>query len=612
MSKSAENTISPGAKKEGTSTVPRTGRRGFARQVSLCEEDPSHIEKLRETLETFPLYDLRAREDLQETPEVKGIAGRTCKKPVLLNREFYLLKKNAREASMEEGHKKTPSEDMDLEVNHEESFREICAMRLFQLMWGRRGAAPDDAKIILSDFNLAKPQNLSKANMTKVYFASKQVQDIPFNIARLSVINREILEEENEDGSFKNQHLIDQLCEQILIQCLLSNPDAIKFDNFFAGKNPIVHFDFGDARNNEYSSPDPLCIIDSIRKHVDANSTKSIRGTFTAENPVYMQAIKFFQKHISANHILAVISRLQEISEEDLWQVAYVYTYGNKEEKKSYADCFIARIRNFTELKILMEQVGGDENFSSKSIRGMLINNPEYQESKINTDIFLEIDSMFQKIQEISESSHIDFAEDEKKSAASDSESSESDEESAAEVLLQEMKAFRNSIYGLCDEMRERASTPIDRQENLPEDDSEDSPKRPSARGGADKKLQSEISDSELDKLKDTIYKFCKNVELYQKIEHSPADKERFDEYIANERSKINNLTFSFLTHHDSYQTLQNVQGVGYFYSEERGEKLKKKFAELGINVSPEKSEYLDKNLARIASRSSSQAQVTL
>lgn len=213
-----------------------------------------------------------------------------------MNGKSYLLKKNARE---DKGRgRKTSSADMDLVQNHEESFREVCATRLFQLIWGEPDVTPRDTKIVLAGFtSLDKPQNIFKVGMTKVYFVSQKIDKLSFNSARLSVENSNVLNEIDAEGNLLNQDLIDQLCEQTIIQCILSNADAIKFDNFYVDKESglVVQFDFGDARNNEYSSPNPISILDSIRKQIDENATKSSKAML-AGNETYSQARSFFQK----------------------------------------------------------------------------------------------------------------------------------------------------------------------------------------------------------------------------------------------------------------------------------------------------------------------------
>lgn len=162
-------------------TVVRTPKAPRARR--LVSEVEIHIGKLFSTLQSYPTFDLASREEFLNLPEMKNLAGRTFKKAVSKREEadakgkvaepaVYLLKKNARELSdKSEGKQKTPSRKMDLEKNHAESFREICALRLFQLLWGDLAATPADAKIVLSDFDISKMQNAGKSDMTKVYVA---------------------------------------------------------------------------------------------------------------------------------------------------------------------------------------------------------------------------------------------------------------------------------------------------------------------------------------------------------------------------------------------------------------------------------------------------------
>ncbi len=385
------------------------------RTVSRSETDlPDHVKKLAATLQTFPVFDLLSRQDFSEleTEEKQKISGRALKKVVQLQKDKnpYLLKKNAREAEREKDGKKTPSSEMDIDKNHTETFREICALRLFQLIWqepDKPVATAPDAKVVLSSFKSKKPDNIIKKQWTKAYFASQQVDNLEFNTMRLSVDNLKKLEEINEDGTLKNQHLIDQLCEQIIIQCILSNPDAIKFDNFFVDdkKGVVVQFDFGDARNDEEYSPDPLCILDTIRKHLDGSSTKSIKKFFTEENFVYAQAIKFFNKHITPVHLLNVIEKLSRIHEKVLWQTSYNYSYGYEQEKRNYADCFVARVRNFMALKNVLEKFLEDEvsneNFSSKPIKTIVAESAEFRESKKDSEICIETKEVLDKASEI-------------------------------------------------------------------------------------------------------------------------------------------------------------------------------------------------------------------
>jgi len=297
---------------------------------------------------------------------------------------------------------------MDLEKNNQESFREICALRLFQYIWKDPRSTTPDAKIVLSRFQREKPQNTAKNKETKVYFASQKIDGLDFYNSRISTENKEILQELNEEGILKNQKLIDELCEQTLIQALLSNIDAIKFDNFLVKKEPpcVVQFDFGDARENEAFSPDPLCIIDEIRKHVDGNSTRSTLSLLEG-NALFSSDREFFKKHISPDHILNVIKKLRNVDLDILWKISYCYTYGYHEEKKLYADCLRARIIMFLSLEPLMQEIKKDpeftqEEFSMQSIREIIVeNNKESRNDLLEKsldDFFVELDRIAQQL----------------------------------------------------------------------------------------------------------------------------------------------------------------------------------------------------------------------
>ncbi len=385
-----------------------------AQQGSIPEKE----KRLYETLKNFPSFELSLRRDFSDSTNPAQLGGRTFKKVVIDTEERqYVLKKNARERNDEKyKNKKTPSQNMDLEKNHEESFREMCALRLFQYIQKDPRVTTSDAKIILSRFKKDKPGNINRNKETKVYFASEKLPDLDFSESRIGVNNKSILEKCGDDGVFMNQRIIDELCQQTIIQALLSNIDAIKFDNFLVKEESppyVFQFDFGDARQNEAFSPDPLCIIDEIRRHKDTNSTRSTRSLLE-RNEIFSFSQGFFKKHISPDHILGVIEKLKNVDLYVLWKIAYCYTYGNHEEKKLYADCLKTKIVMFMSLENLMRETKDDkefnqEKFSEKTIRGIIIEADKQDKEGLLKE---NLDKFFQVVNQISEKIIYDDQED--------------------------------------------------------------------------------------------------------------------------------------------------------------------------------------------------------
>lgn len=573
--------------------------------------------------------------------------------------DLWMIKKNGRNASdRHNSGKPTKSSTMLLAKNHQESFREICAMRLFQLIWGKPGAVPE-AKIVLSDFNKNKVGNVlhQKSESTKVYVASKQVPGLPFNVAQLSQINYEILTGKGKGKEFMpddavRQQAIDKLCEQIVIQCILSNPDSIKFDNFYVRSDgEVVHMDFGDAGQDEYCSPDPLAILDSIRNYSDISSSHSLRGMFEG-NMTYDFAMRFFGKHIQPQHLLSVIGKLKELPEDELWQVAYSYIYGNESEKSDYANSMIARIRSFKALEGVLiaendaalarkaaatvpeagEAEGSvspnNSDFSSKKLRDILARNPDYIAAKQSHPALVELNKIFaladeKKAELIEGNSAANLEEEEDDIVFAGAEEGEKDVDEDAtsnsgESLEQDSQSSTTSssedVSEESDQESEEKGDFSGEEEDLdPPTEFEISCSKfkdlckemaqeinsaialPEDKKAKDKAPSQEIFGELIAQIK-AFYHAIENPNLSE----NKLTEAELDKFLSDEKTRITDLLLLALTHYDSYKAFAEVKACGYSYDAKRAEKIEEKLAKAGVNCEEQENARLKLTLQRI------------
>lgn len=562
---------------------------------SRSDQDP-YIEKLKYTISHFPKFDLTHRgEFTKPAVDKRNIGGRTYKVTAVRQKSdgseglSFLIKKNAREAGGDFGSGKTPSNKMDLHKNHKESFREICALRLFQAIFKDVSTTPPEMKVILSEFDPSKVANRGRTNDTKVYIASAQIENLPFDIASLSRDNKGKLQKLEKE----NPQIIDQLCEQIVVQCILSNADAIKFDNFYVTDQKVFHFDFGDARQNEEFNPDSLCILDQIRNHNDRNASASTRATFDSRNISYANAISYFSKHISPKHILSVIDKLENIKEDLLWHIAYVYTYGDETEKKLYADCLVARVRNFIKLKGSMESLQDcGEEFGRKpenpllgtSIRDIIAESIEFREEHKEYPIMQCLEAIFE---EVDSAMKIDDSDTESQSSRSSHESSSEDKEEIIDLTTFQKKC--TDFINICKKLEEAITLPIRAQEDLPD--------------GTGQALKNEVQINEIQHISDRVKKFRKLfISSFEEdeTEDEDATRESLSDWANKEYDEIENLCNSFLTHLDAHQEFKLVAEKQYRYEEKKDIEMEELFRSIKIDTSLNPSEDLIKILKKI------------
>ena len=444
---------------------------------------------------------------------------------------------------------------------------------------------------------------------------------------------------------------MDQLCQQILVQCILSNFDAIKFDNFFVdeAKRQIVHFDFGDAGHDEKNSPDVLTIMDTIRSYTDKSSTPSVKKIFSIDNFTYSAALKFFARHINPGHILAVAQKLEKVPEQLLWQVAYVYSYGDHREKKDYADSLVARMGNFLKLKEAIQSLPQEvKDFSSKQIRNILAESPFFVINQDDHNIMQALDVMFAGIADIKELLISDS--EESKSSSSESESS-SEEEDSEDIRFEESVDERGGCVIFANSSESNSEQESQSQQSTTsytESEEEESEEQGSSYGESATVSESEaglVSESDFEDIAEeqmirlsedasNVRKLCTELieklpsvqdgaaqaqlqllnELRQRIkafhnnivalasskQETKYQEDEFDAYIATQRHDMNRLLLSALTYDSAKKTLEEVREKNYAYDPERNEVMAAKFRELGINTDSAPTPELLATLSRI------------